>query len=213
MQLVSGQPRRDLGNRSTGAMRTQTKRQTLADRDHPRRSVNVLVSGFAHQSLVSVDDISASINALPSYHLAGLDKIIYDPHWKTPAAIELRYGRYPPKGKAVFVRNERTILVFSIDNPTEFQHILYHEIGHHVFDRVLASAVRKQWVTVINPHSRHITGYAARNALEDFAECYATFVVDPKKLEELYRKYVFLRDNVFAGVAYNLSKGHIDIGC
>jgi hypothetical protein len=194
-------------------MRTQTKQTTLSDRGQTRRSVKVLVLGFAEQRSVSIDEITAAINALPSHHLVGLDKIIYDPNWQTPTAIGLRFGYFPPKGKAVYVRNEKTILVFKFDDPVEFLHILHHELGHHVFDRVLDSSLRKQWVTVINPRSRHISGYAARNALEDFAECYATFVLDPKKLEDLYRKYIFLRDKVFGGVAYNLSTGHVDISC
>jgi hypothetical protein len=111
----------------------------------------------------------------------------------------------------VFLHDKRQILVFSFDDAAELQHILYHEIGHHVFDRVLESTLRKKWVTLINPDSRHVTRYATIDPLEDFAECYAMFVRDPKKLQTIHAKYTFLRDHVFAGIAYNEKQGHIDI--
>lgn len=192
-------------------MRTRIKQTTVADRDKAKRSINVLVSGFARQSMVSIEEITSTIDSLPAFHLVGLDEIIYDPDWETPSAFELQLSSCPRKSKGVFLRDTRKILVFNFDNPTELQHILYHEIGHHVFDRILESALRKNWVTLINPGSRHITRYAKRNALEDFAECYAMFLRDPQQLQSIYGKYSFLRDNVFAGIAYNAKQGHIDI--
>ena len=192
-------------------MKTRTKQRTAADRDQPQRSVSVLVSGFSRQSTVSIEEISAIIGALPDFHLADLDEIIYDPDWETPSAFELQANNCPRKSKGVFLRDKRQILVFDFDDAEELQHILYHEIGHHVFDRVLESALRKKWVTLINPDSRYVTRYAKRDALEDFAECYAIFLRDPKKLEAIYKKYNFMREQVFAGIAYNAKRGHIDI--
>jgi hypothetical protein len=161
--------------------------------------------------MASVDDISSTIDALPTFHLAGLDQIVYDPDWETGSGFALRQSQCPRRSKAVFLRDERKILVFNFEHLAELRHILYHEIGHHVFDRILDSMLRKKWVTLINPHSRHVTRYAARNAMEDFAECYAIFIRDPKKLQKIHRKYVFLRDDVFAGIALNLEQGHIDM--
>jgi len=192
-------------------MRVQTKQQTASDRGRSRRAVNLLVSGFSRQAIASVEQISSTVDVVPTFHLAGLDQIVYDPGWETGSGLALRQNQCPRRSKAVFLRNERKILVFEFDNLAELRHILYHEIGHHVFDRVLESALRRKWVTLINPHSRHVTRYAARNALEDFAECYAIFVRDPKQLQKIHRKYVFLRDWVFAGIALNLEQGHIDM--
>jgi hypothetical protein len=192
-------------------MRIQTKQQTASDRGQTRRSVNVLVSGFNRQSMARVDEISSTIDVLPTFHLAGLDQIVYDPGWETGSGFALRQTQCPRRSKAVFLRNERKILVFNFADLPELRHILYHEIGHHVFDRVLESALRRKRVTLINPHSRHVTRYAARNAIEDFAECYAVFVRDPKKLQKIHRKYIFIRDHVFAGIALNLEQGHIDM--
>lgn len=192
-------------------MRVQKKLRTFADRQRATRGLNVLVSGFAEQALVSVERIAAAINTLPAFHLVGLDQIIFDPKWETRSALALRETSCPRRSKAVFLKDDRKILVFQFDDASEFTHVLYHEIGHHVFARVLDSRQRKRWVTLLNPRSRHITRYARRNAMEDFAECYAVFVRDPKVMEAIYRKYIFLRDEVFDGIAFNLEAGHVDI--
>jgi hypothetical protein len=183
----------------------------MADRAKTRGSLNVRVSGFSRQSAVSIDAVVATIDTLPAFHLVGLNEIVYDPHRETASAVALQRNGYSAKSKGAFMRESREVLVFAFDGLPQLQHILYHEIGHHVFDRVLASPLRKQWTTLINPHSRHVSDYAARNTLEDFAECYATFVLDPKKLQDITTKYVFLRDHVFNGVAYNLEQGHLDM--
>lgn len=172
--------------------------------------MNVLVSGFSDQSIVTVEDVTAAINCLPTFHLVGLDQVIYDPEWETRSALALQETGCPRQSKAVFLRDDRKILMFDFDDHDEFRHILYHEIGHHVFSRILDGVLRKRWVMMINPRSRHITRYATRNAMEDFAESYATFVRDPESIERIYRKYVFLRDQVFAGIAHNKDKGHLD---
>jgi hypothetical protein len=192
-------------------MRVQKKPRTAWDRGQAQQSINVLVSGFAEQSSVSIAEVAATLNSLPAFHLVGLDQVIYDPKWETGSALALQETSCSRQSKAVFLKAERKILVFRFDDSEELRHILYHEIGHHVFERVLDSKQRKRWVTVLNPGSRHVTRYAARNAMEDFAESYATFMRNPKAVEKIYRKYAFLRDDVFAGIALNLEQGHVDI--
>jgi hypothetical protein len=192
-------------------MRVQSKHQTIADREQARAQLNLLLSGFRAQARVSAEQVAAAIDVLPMFHLTGLDQIIYDPSWDTRSGFALRQRHCPRRSKAVFLRAERKILVFSFEDIAELEHILYHEIGHHVFDRVLDGRLRKKWVTAINPRSRHITRYASRTAAEDFAESYAVFVRDPKALARIPRKYTFLRDDVFAGIALNVEKGHIDV--
>ena len=39
----------------------------------------------------------------------------------------------------------------------EFRHVIYHEIGHHVFYCIITGAVRKKWVTEIYPGTPTIT--------------------------------------------------------
>lgn len=192
-------------------MRILNKHRTIYDRDDRNRpSLNLLVSGFSRQSRVGIEDISAVVDALPASHLTGLDEIIYDPDWETSTALALQNSHCPRRSKAVYLRGKRRVLVFRFDDLEQLRHILCHEIGHHVFDRVLASKLRKEWVTVINPRSRYVTRYAMRNALEDFAESYAVFVLDPKAMLAHRKKYKFIRDRVFAGVACNVQQGHID---
>lgn len=194
-----------------GNMRVQTKQQTIADREQTRAQLNLLLSGFRAQQRVRAEQVAAAVDIVPMFHLAGLDQIIYDPNWDTRSGFALRQTHCPKRSKGVFLRAERKILVFGFADLDELEHILYHEIGHHVFDRILSARLRKKWVTAINPRSRYITRYAARTAAEDFAESYAVFVRDPKALARIPRKYSFMRDDVFAGIALNIQKGHIDV--
>jgi len=141
----------------------------------------------------------------------GCRKSSTTPTGETTPALRLLDAACPRESKAVYAQRERRILVFDFASLRQFRHVLHHEIGHHVFERVLDSTWRKRWVALFKPGSRFITRYAARNAAEDFAECYATFVRNPKRLERLTTKYAFLRDNVFGGIANNLEQGHVDM--
>src|ERR1051325_8157905 len=150
-------------------MRIQTKHQTVADRERSLPQLNLLVSGFNRQARVRVEQIAAAIDALPAFHLAGLDQIIYDPAWETRSGFALRQTRCPRRSKAVFLRGERKILVFGFDDASELEHILYHEIGHHIFDRVLDTRLRKKWIGVpgdgVAEEPRHLAGHAAQRLL------------------------------------------------
>lgn len=192
-------------------MRIYNKQPTASDQSRKKTSVNVLISGFARQSQLSVEDISAIVDSLPAFHLVSLDMITYDPDWATNTAQRLLDAPCPKRSKAVYVREERRILVFNFDNASELKHALYHEIGHHVFERIVDSTIRKRWVTDVNPNSNHVTNYAAENSDEDFAESYAIFVQNPERLREIPKKYVFMRDEIFSGVARNIKRGHLDV--
>jgi hypothetical protein len=192
-------------------VRVHTKQSTVSDLKKKRTSLNVLISGFARQSKVSVKTITAIVDATPAFHLVGLDMITYDPQWETTSAQKLLDDSCSTSSKAVYMRGDRRILVFGFDDLAQFKHVLYHEIGHHVFERVIDSTLRKEWVTVVNPKSTHVTDYAAQSAAEDFAESYSVFLNDPARLQKIPTKYVFMRDKIFSGVARNLKQGHLDV--
>ena len=101
--------------------------------------------------------------------------------------------------KGEFLQKERKIVFFDFDDLALFYQILYHEIGHFVFFLALNSRAKKQWVTEIFPNSQCISHYASKNASEDFAESYASYVRNPQALEQLPAKFAFMRDWVFSG--------------
>jgi len=76
----------------------------------------------------------------------------------------------------------------------------------------LNTKLRRHWLLELSRRrSRRVTRYAQRNALEDFAESYAVFLCDPARFEPLQRKYDFLRNQVFPGVARNIARGFLDV--
>jgi hypothetical protein len=161
---------------------------------------------------LSVADIARWVEELPSFHLAGLAAITYDPDRQLDPLMKEPLRPGAPTHKGQYVKAERQVLVHEFANPDELRHILYHEIGHYVFDHVLTTALRRRWVLELSLRkSAHITRYARRNALEDFAESYAVFVIDPARVRTLYQKYAFLRDKVFGGMARNIGQGYLDI--
>jgi len=177
------------------------KPATLADRDRPVASVNLAIRGFSDQSQVPVETI-----------VRWLEALIFDPRRRLDPMLADLPLLATPTHKGQFVKADRQVLIHDFATADELQHILYHEIGHHVFERVLSTTQRHHWVLELSRRtSARITRYARRNALEDFAESYAVFVTDPGRVENLHRKYTFLREEVFVGVARNIDKGFLDI--
>src|SRR2546422_210007 len=97
--------------------------------------INLVVRGFSAQSTVSAEEIGAALEWLPAFHLVGLREIVYS------AGEPLRYpslgASSPALGCAEFVQAERTIFAYRTDDRDLFRHVLYHEIGHHVFFLVI----------------------------------------------------------------------------
>jgi hypothetical protein len=191
-------------------MEKHRKRTNIYDRAMPHGRINLRISGFSSQSVVALDSIKSAIDALPRYHLSGIDEIRY----QTDHLYITNDGEYfytPRFSKAVFVQNDKIILMHDFKSLEEFHHVIYHEIGHHVFYRIINGAIRKQWVTDIYRSSRPVTQYGHKNASEDFAECYAYFLTKPKQLNVIDSKYRFMRDKIFGGVSMELMRGHIDL--
>lgn len=168
-------------------------------------AVHLTLAGFARSSPAAVQATLDTIDRLPAAHLTDLRYIVYDPHHQSfdnPAVNASTKGLY--------LREGRDIVIFDFDDLDELRHILCHEIGHHVFEQIIDGDTRVDWTTDTHPRGGHITAYSERSAAEDFAECYAAFSLRPKQLETLTRKYQFLRDRVFYGIAINLTEAHID---
>jgi hypothetical protein len=161
--------------------------------------VELWLAGFGAQTVVTTDEIVAAVDRVPNHQLDGLRGIVYDPDRVTQELTPIpEPWRFRIKG-AFFV-SERCIVVYDFENRSRFEHILYHEIGHYVFQYILDSFKRKRWVTELYPTSRYVTPVASRNANEDFAESYATFLSEPERLLQIPGKHAFMRRDVFEGI-------------
>ncbi|ODB37109.1 hypothetical protein BB427_14020 [Pseudoalteromonas sp. BMB] len=155
------------------------------------------VKFFEKQSIVCEREIRKIIERIPDGHLRHLDCIVYDPtfffqrSYAVPKVINYRaWGHYSQQPK-------RYISIHKFGDCQEFEHVLFHEVGHHVFNNILGSANRVEWVTYIFPKSRHfVSNYARRNAQEDFSECYAYFLRGKASLIRDMSKLQFIRKNL-----------------
>jgi hypothetical protein len=158
--------------------------------------VELWLAGFRAQSVVTTDEIVAAVDRIPNQQLEGLRGIVYDPD-----RVTLEQNPYPGRWnfriKGAFFMKARCIVVYDFETKARFEHILYHEIGHYVFQFILDSYQRKHWVTQLYPASRYITPIASRNGNEDFAESYATFLCEPQRLLQIPKKHAFIRGEVF----------------
>jgi hypothetical protein len=115
----------------------------------------------------------------------------YDPF--TPRSYtQLRTVNYRAVGKYDSAPIDH-IAIYKFKDKTELSHILYHEIGHHVFKRYLDSVKRKEWVTKVYPNSDHVSEYAKTNVSEDFAETYTFYIANPTSLVSIPSKLKFMQ--------------------
>lgn len=193
-------------------LQTYNKNPTPHDRAHDVGQLRITLAGFSLQEMISVQNVLGALEKIPNHHLQGLKTITYDPDrvFQEPEDDSDIPRPANPHSKGEFIPHKRSIAIYDFDSRAQFEHILYHEIGHYVYFRILNKSAKKAWVSAIAYNDDHITDYAATNASEDFAESYAIFVQDPKALESLADKYRFLRDHVFTGIATNLGQGHLD---
>ena len=145
-----------------------------------------------------MDDVVRAVDLVPAFHLEGLREIVYLPEAAPGVSLYGGFACFRPKGQ--FLQEERRIYIYEFDDADMFFHMLLHEIGHFVFFLAIGSRVKKHWVVHIFPGSTCITPYAASSAIEDFAETYAYYVLDPEALQrEFPLKHAFMREFVFSG--------------
>lgn len=178
------------------------KTLTAVERVSLRGSIRLRICGFSLQQVLSIEDILRCIDALPGFHLQGLQEISFEP-WATPSQDADSFVPGGPQGKRVrgeFFQRQRRIAIYVVDDRDLALHVLLHEIGHYVFFLTINSKVKKRWVTELYPKLPSCTVYGSRNACEDFSEAYALHQLDPVLLRQrVPQKYEFMRDWVFSG--------------
>lgn len=179
-------------------MRQFAKTRTAADASAGGGRLDLRLAGFLRQQVVPLEDVVRAVDLVPAFHLEGLREIVYLPEAAPDPSPSYRFACSRPR--AEFLQEERRIVVYDFDSPELFFHMLLHEIGHFVFFLVIGSRVKKHWVVHLFPGSSCVTPYAESSAIEDFAESYAWYVLDPDALQAEYAvKHAFMRDFVFSG--------------
>lgn len=160
----------------------------------------ILLAGFKRQTIVSLDEVVSALQAVPDFHLQGLEAVRYDPLRMFQRLETATIGtpmNFMLRGE--FYRQFKALILYAFSRKSEFLHLLYHELGHFVFYRQLSDVERKRWVVELFPGSHHVSDYARDNANEDFAESYAWYVMSPLRLTRLEEKYTFIHEVVFRG--------------
>ena len=179
----------------------------LSPNGAPRQGkVNLLVAGFSRQSVVSLNEILQAIETLPAFHLEKLNTIEYAPIWDVGDELEYYESRLSLAASGRYVFEDKSILMHKFINKKLFHRMLFHEVGHFVFYNVIGGDLKKEWVTRLYPEYPYITRYASRNGSEDFAECYASYVLEPGKLMHIIEKFSFMKHQVFMGFVPDASK-------
>ena len=170
------------------------------------------------QSPVEIRIVPESAN-MPQGYSATMDTVLTgtyfrDVLWSFPIIVDI--NRTSPRGQ---MSNESITLSGRIKSLSEMAKVLVHELGHMVDIYYLRSRWTKSdpskifytisWTepTVLRSgmaSSSFVSGYAATNQYEDFAETFAMYVFHNATLAEraknssaLQQKYDFMRDTVF----------------
>lgn len=183
-------------------MHKYIKNKTVADQLRSRTQaekieLNLKITDFAKQSMVPIEHIVAQINRVPQFHLNKLTEIVYDPERFTPKILSDNPYDQSNAAKGVYIQSHRMIALFDFTDREELLHIIFHELGHHVYFIVIKQKLKMQWLYDICKNDKHVSEYASRNAAEDFAESYAAFLLQPEKLKKIPLKYNFMLNHIF----------------
>ncbi|UAA37606.1 hypothetical protein KIH87_12890 [Paraneptunicella aestuarii] len=155
--------------------------------------MKLVIKGFKKQNIISIDDVVNILKSVPKPHKAGITTIVYDPErFYKRSYVAPQPINYSALGEYSNLPIDH-ILIYEFASLNQFRHMLLHEIGHHVFRRILTSSERKKWVTELYPVEGNVTRYAQTNANEDFAESYACFYTNPLELKKLNKKFLYIK--------------------
>lgn len=141
----------------------------------------------------------------------------------------IKFGRHMKrikKSKGTTIANA-TVHLFNLwgeINDREKITTIIHELGHVFSDHIASESADQsvRWAGISNwqwdreslfdvysakkdpTMTNFVSWYAKRNPVEDFAESFTAYILNPEYLRDISEeKYVFMRDNVFGGIEYN----------
>lgn len=170
------------------------------ERQYENAPVHMRVVGFTRQT-ISPAEVVAAIRCVPNFHLVGLNEIVFDPD----EAVFHRAGIW-----AFYCQSRRRICFLRLPKLSLFRHVLYHEIGHHVFALIISSKVKVLWVNRVASDTPSVSAYGATHPQEDFAEAYAMYLTPATEVRTAAQtKLRFFRQIVFSGDLWTLKEKHM----
>ncbi len=153
--------------------------------------MTLIIKDFEKQKKVSKNDIVSTIDILPKAHLKWLTHIVFD-----PSGFYRRSYAQPKINTSNILGEYQQVPTFYIcinrfRSLDEFQHVLIHEVGHHVYQQFLKPIERKKWLLLHRKFDGFVSDYARTNAEEDFAESYAAYWLKNVRLERFTSKKRF----------------------
>jgi hypothetical protein len=160
------------------------------------------IANFEASGVMTNEEVKQYLQAaIPPQHLLRCVKIRYVPQTANAQGTPVA-GRFIP----VF----RQISVYPVSQetltPQDILSTLTHEVGHNVYYnlRLDAPALLTQWTKLYQQGVGFVSDYAGTSDVEDFAESYRAYVLQPALLQQASPvKYEFMRANVFGGYEYS----------
>lgn len=173
--------------------------------------IQLMITGFSKQKIISIKEISRAIEILPDNHLQGLRVVIYDPEKKIKKLDRFKYFFFrrfhPTRRFSIGEYLNKGIVIYEFDSKKLFYEILYHEIGHYVFYRIIGAKLKNEWIEKISPNSNYVSNYALKTTREDFAETYMHFILYGNILRgNIKEKYNFMNEKIFFGFKPDIRK-------
>lgn len=143
--------------------------------------------------------IAELVRALPRQHLHELAYIRYDPPGAPGRVPRPTTSHRGQRVVALYDEALRGLHVFEARDAVDLFESVLHEIGHHLYRRILLPAARRDWGEAVAAREGWVTPYARTDGEEDFVESYMAYLIHPDWLRPLPTKGAYLRDAVFAG--------------
>lgn len=159
-------------------------------------NIHVSLWGFRQCPWASPESVAQVLEMLPKHLLSGLAHIRYLSRALVPSTTTWVSAPGNVSLSGVYSQEDRTILIQAVHSRTKLFHVLFHELGHHIYFALLDSVEKKHWVVDIWGSEDPVSEYGKRNAAEDFAELFALYLQGTSLLIDRPIKTRFLRETL-----------------
>lgn len=170
---------------------TLGKKAALVD-----ENVHVSLWGFRRCLWASPETVAEVLELLPRHLLGGLIHIRYLDTALVPSTTTWVTAPGTSRLSGIYSQEDRSILVQGVRDRENLFHVLFHELGHHIYFSVLDSVEKKAWVLDTWGSEDPVSSYGRRNAAEDFAELFALYLLGTSILTDRPIKLHFVRSVV-----------------
>lgn len=170
----------------------------------PELANPVEIKSFDASELISNEDITKYITEnIPLAHLKGCESISYNPDYSHFSEKPGILGCWNTKTNEININEHRALY-----GRNGLLETVTHEIGHNaqqvaissneMLDSAWKSLHEASFKTYEESGRGFVSSYAMTNHEEDFAECYANYVLDPESLAFFCpEKFAFMKEIVF----------------